>query len=262
MIDLGRAEHDNMIEAFDSLSAFQSHGLVERRGGVALLSCGLPMRLFNQIMIESDEATPAEVSRAVGVMRERRVPFYVTLRADRDDRFRAVAEDLGLVLDADETFPGMAVSPIPVAEPVPEGLEIRRLGVDERADHAIVLERGFGIDRAIVDAIVSEAAFADPRYTFYAGYAGGLPVVSGLGIATAETIGVYNIATVAEARRRGYGAAITRRILLDGAGRGCSVGALQASSLGRRVYEAIGFRTVFNYIAYADPTPYDVKSHG
>lgn len=260
MIDPGRAAHDNMIDAFDSLSALQPDGLVERRDGVATLASGLPMRLFNQVVIESNEATPAALGRAVAVMRARRVPFYVTLRVGRDERFRSVAEGLGLVLDPEETFPGMAILPIPPAEPVPEGLEIRRLTIVERADHATVVERVFGIDRAIVDAIVSEAAFADPRFAFYAGYARGVPVVSGLGIATAETIGVYNIATVAEARRRGYGAAITRQILVDGARRGCRVGALQASSMGRAVYEAIGFRTVFTYIAYVDPTRHDAHA--
>ncbi len=262
MTDLAQLEHDNLIETFGVLAALQPDGVVWRDDGVAVIASGLPMSLFNQILIESDSASPVAIGAGVALMRERGAPFVVTLRQGMDDRFQAVAESLGLVFDPHEGFPGMAVEPVPAPVPVPSGLEIRRVDAATLADHATVVTIGFGIDRAIIDAFVSEATLADPRFAFYVGYVDGLPVVSGLGVQTGSTAGVFNIATVAEARRRGYGAAITRRILTDAALLGCTVGTLQSSDMGRPVYEAIGFRTVVTYIGYVDPGQLGSGAHG
>ena len=87
------------------------------------------------------------------------------------------------------------------------------------------------------------------------GYADGDPVVCGLGWRTGRTIGVYSIATVPSARRRGYGAAMTARVVADGADAGCDVAALQASEMGRPIYERQGFRTVVRYVAYVHSGP-------
>jgi GNAT superfamily N-acetyltransferase len=83
-----------------------------------------------------------------------------------------------------------------------------------------------------------------PGCAVYVGYADGEAVVSGLGWRTGRTIGVYSIATIESARRRGYGAAMTARVMADGVAAGRDVAALQASELGRPIYERLGFRTV------------------
>jgi predicted acetyltransferase len=84
----------------------------------------------------------------------------------------------------------------------------------------------------------------------YVGYANGAPVVSGLGWRTGRTIGVYAIATLPKARRRGYAAAMTARVVTDGLANGCDLAALQASELGRPIYERLGFRVDVRYTAY------------
>lgn len=56
--------------------------------------------------------------------------------------------------------------------------------------------------------------------------------------------GVYCVATLAEARRRGYGAEVTMAALRYAAQCGYHVGALQASALGEPVYARMGFRPV------------------
>jgi predicted GNAT family acetyltransferase len=62
---------------------------------------------------------------------------------------------------------------------------------------------------------------------------------------------VYAIATIPSARRRGYGAAMTARVVTDGLAAGCDVAALQASELGRPTYERLGFRVDVRYTAYS-----------
>ncbi|HEY8869615.1 MAG TPA: GNAT family N-acetyltransferase [Candidatus Limnocylindrales bacterium] len=84
------------------------------------------------------------------------------------------------------------------------------------------------------------------------GFADGEPVVSGMGWRTGRTVGVYSIATINSARRRGYGAAMTARVVADGVVAGCTVAARQASEMGRPIYKRLGFRTVVRYAAYID----------
>ena len=67
---------------------------------------------------------------------------------------------------------------------------------------------------------------------------------------TGRTIGVYAIATIPAARQNGYGAAMTARVVADGSGAGCDVAVLQASELGRPIYERLGFRVAVLYRAY------------
>lgn len=264
MNDLQRSEHGNLIEAFGVIAAAQPNSVFRRDEGVVTIATGLPKSLFNQIFIESEpeSSSATAVAHAVALMRERGAPWVLTLADGLDDRFRTVAADLGLVFDPGEGFPGMAVSPLPAPTLDPAGLEIRRVSGASLSDHASVVERGFDIDRVITDAVVSDTIAADPRFTYYVGYADREPVVSGLGVHTGDAIGVFNIATLEGARRRGYGAAITRRILTDGALLGCTIGTLQASGMGKPVYEAIGFRTVASYVGYVDPGQLGSGAHG
>lgn len=255
---LARLVHENVITSFAVAGGYVPGSVVERRDGVALVASGLPIRLFNQVLIEADGASSAVVAAAVTVLRARGAPFAVDLRRGVDDRYLPLMAELGLVAMPERPWmPGMAIHPLSRdatwAQPA-AGLEIRQAtdgtGI---ADHVRAAADGFGAPVELMEAIVTEALLGYPGATVYAGYADGVPVVSGLGIRTGRTIGVYNVATVEAARRRGYGAAMTMRIVDDGAAAGCDTAILQASGMGQSVYERLGFRTVVEYDGYVDP---------
>ncbi len=46
---------------------------------------------------------------------------------------------------------------------------------------------------------------------------------------------------------------MTARVAADGASAGCDVATLQASEMGYPIYERFGFRTVVEYMGYAEP---------
>jgi GNAT superfamily N-acetyltransferase len=137
---------------------------------------------------------------------------------------------------------------------VAHGLVIRRVtdaaGIDA---HRRVVTAGFGSDPAVALETACLALLERPGCAVYVGYADGEAVVSGLGWRTGRTIGVYSIATIESARRRGYGAAMTARVVADGVDAGCDVAALQASEMGRPIYERLSFRTVVRYASWDDP---------
>lgn len=260
--DLARLEHENMIAAIGLAGRQVPGAVVERTGGVALIATGLPFRLFNQVIVESDEASPGAIAAAVATTRDRGDQFIVSLRATTDDRFVPLMAELGLVAaGAGPWMPGLAFQPLPPVGAARDaasapGLEIRPVvdppGIE---DHVRAAAGGFGLPIAFLEAIMNTSLARTPGATVYVGYADGLPVTSGLGVRTGDTIGVYNIATVERARRRGYGAAMTMRIVADGAAEGCDVAVLQATDMGRPIYERLGFRTVVEYHGYVDPAP-------
>jgi predicted GNAT family acetyltransferase len=81
----------------------------------------------------------------------------------------------------------------------------------------------------------------------YLGEAGGRAVAASTLVQTGSTAGIYNVATVNAFRRRGIGEAMTWHCVSYGLDSGCSLAVLQASSMGRPVYERMGFRTVAPY---------------
>ena len=233
-----------------------------RAGGVVTILTGLPFDWFNQVLVEREEATPAGILAAVAEARERGDHFVVRLREGIDDRFIPTLTQAGLARAGEETStPGMAAFPIDrdaIAAHAAPGLEIRRVtdaaGIDV---HRQVVTAGFGSDPAVAQGTACPDLLDRPECVVYVGYADGDPVVSGLGWRTGRTIGVYSIATIASARRRGYGAAMTARVVADGVVAGCDVAALQASEMGRPIYERPGLpdRRQIRCICRSRPRP-------
>jgi len=62
--------------------------------------------------------------------------------------------------------------------------------------------------------------------------------------------GVFNVATLEAARRRGLGTALTARHVHDAAARGCSTASLQSTAMAERVYAAVGFRDLGRILEY------------
>jgi GNAT superfamily N-acetyltransferase len=252
---LARLEHENLIGAFGSAATSVPGALVRHEAGVMLMATGLPIQLFNQVVIELDTATPKDLAAAVDVLRDRAAPFVVNLRRGIDDRFVPEVERLGLELPTDHpAMPGMARHPLPSsASAARPDLEIRR--IDDTAgleDHIRTAAAGFGMPEDLLRPWIGTDLWQRPGAAVYVGYVDGEPVSTGLGWRTGRTIGVYNIATVPNARKRGIGTAMTERIVDDGAAAGCEVAILQSSEMGRPIYEKLGFRTVVEYDGWID----------
>jgi GNAT superfamily N-acetyltransferase len=254
--DLSALEHENWIGYLTGVVRCTSRATVTRAGGSVTILTGLPFDWFNQVLVEHAEATPDGVLAAVARAREQGDPFVVRLRVGIDDRFVPTLGRAGLE-PGEASTPGMVAFPIDhdlIGRASPPELEIRRVtdagGIDV---HCRVVTAGFGSDPAVALGTVCPDLLGRGDCVVYVGHVDGSPVVSGLGWRTGRTIGVYSIATVPSARRRGFGAAMTARVVADGVAAGCDVAALQASEMGRPIYERLGFRTVIRYAEYVDP---------
>jgi predicted GNAT family acetyltransferase len=79
------------------------------------------------------------------------------------------------------------------------------------------------------------------------------PVATALSVRTGDVVGIYSVATLPEARGHGYGTALTWMTLAD-AEPGVRAAVLQASPMGRPVYERMGFRLVREFVELGEAT--------
>lgn len=89
------------------------------------------------------------------------------------------------------------------------------------------------------------------RETLYVGYADGRAVAASALIASQRVAGADNVACLREQRRRGFGEAMTGHAVRRGRETGCVVASLQASEMGRPLYERMGFKPAGGYRTFS-----------
>jgi ribosomal protein S18 acetylase RimI-like enzyme len=220
-------------------------------------STGLPLAAFNGATLATftPESADRRIASIVGYFRELRLDMSwrvgpTSTPADLGDRLIAG----GLVHE--ESMPGMAASLVDWAPPsTASGIEVE-LVTDVAGFHAAIdiMFEGFELPADIQPAFEERyVGFAlGPRaiQRTYLGRLDGVPVATSLGFVVDNIVGVYNVATLEGARRRGVGSAVTAAAMSDGAAVGATTAVLESSEMGRSVYERLGFCHVTDIAIY------------
>jgi GNAT superfamily N-acetyltransferase len=220
-------------------------------------STGLPIQAFNGAIgaTFSPETADARIETILDYYRRLRLDmsWWVGPTSPSWLGERLIAH--GLIPDG--VAPGMAMSLEGwVAPPPPDGLTIE-LTQDAATFHEAmdVMFESFEMPRDVQPLF--EERFGGYSYgprpasrTFLARL-DGRPIATSLGALLDGVVAIYNVATVADARRRGAGSAVTAAAIADAQAHGATAAILESSEMGRSVYERLGFREVTQVAIYA-----------
>ncbi|MFI1198259.1 GNAT family N-acetyltransferase [Streptomyces sp. NPDC020883] len=184
---------------------------------------------------------------AADIMRSKRRPGFLWLFEDllaeeARTRLAEAAEQAGL----EHAFPGtgMAGNLLPLAEPHHPDLTFVRVTTDAQLqDYADLNSRAYGFPPADGRDGLGASDLWKSRAWAWLALRDGVPVACAATVAADGRLFVALVATAPEWQHRGYGEAVTRKALYEGArATGLTRATLHATPAGAPVYRRIGFQ--------------------
>ncbi len=210
----------------------------------------VPIAFFSGIAATHiDQATAADDAAEIASrFRERQLPFRWWLTPSvRPRALEPILQSIGMRHAYDAA--GMSIDLRALREPAPpRELSIRRItGADDMRHWIAVFLPVFS--RTEEEGAVWIDTYArlgfDDAWIHFTGFAGGKPAATAsLLMCGGGLAGIYHVATLAEFRGRGIGAAVTMHALQYARARGATVAVLQSSAMGFSVYRSLGFEKV------------------
>jgi ribosomal protein S18 acetylase RimI-like enzyme len=228
-------------------------GSSKRIDGLILSLTNLPEDSLNVVLVgraPGDAAAALRRAEEFFVRRGRRLG--VDLPAGRYRDVEEAASAMGF--RPYESRPGMAL-PLDgfAALPPQPGVIVRPVRDEaDRLEFVRIQSEVFGLKRDVADRFLPAAAMATRGVRFYLGLWGGSPAGAAIAHVDHGAVGIFGVATLPWARRRGVATAMTSAALLD-AREAADLAWLQSTASGRHVYERMGFRRVGEWVVWARP---------
>jgi GNAT superfamily N-acetyltransferase len=246
---------DKVIQALEAnlLSYFTSFGrtsLGEVNEGPTLLYCSTGIGSLFHNGVFRTQLQESEVEEAIAQVVEyftaKQVPFcWWTSNSTQPADLGKYLEVQGL--QAMGNFPGMAIDLSNLgSRECPQDLEIIR--VEDRTTLESWLKIamvGFNLPVKLLEKLLSletSLGFQRDRYIRYLAFWQKTPVAISALYLDAGVAGIYFVATLPEARGKGIGTQVTQTALEDAQKLGYQVATLQASAMGKNVYQRLGFQ--------------------
>jgi GNAT superfamily N-acetyltransferase len=245
--EIQRAADENMLAAFGLLvphATSLAAGAATFGEAVAVVS-GAHSPFFNPVIAVGETARADDIRAAVEWVRGRGIEPCVAVRADLEPAVAAAAPALGLVADT-WAMPGMVLEPVP--EPIPAAPPELRLTTMADAGG---LEAWYTVAGEGMRAVIPPGFAFDPAVRLVVGSVEDRPVCHSIVVRSEHAHGIYAVGTAEDARRHGYGAAVTWAAIQAGRDAwGDRPAILQSSEMGDGVYRRMGFREICRYVIY------------
>ena len=213
----------------------------------------IPIPLANAVWVTADEIIdPRSLTDAVGDLAAAGLPSSVLVREGKAPRAEKVARATSR--EAKGRIPIMVTTPDELRQREIAGFEIVRAEDDvSLADARRMAEGGFETPPGLLAPMYDGPVLRHPAVTAFLGLVDGRPVTTAIIVREGSSVGVFNVGTPVAHRRRGYGGAITARVVADAFNEGASFAYLHASRMGEPVYRGIGFREVDAIVSFDPP---------
>lgn len=224
-----------------------------QEGAQAFVSTA-PHPFGNGVVVMRRDVSPAAVEALLDAVAASGMPYCLQVRAAADPGIEALAGARGMLHVVDQPLMVMAdLTAAGPASPV-ESLRVREVTADEVELYQDLLAAGFGAPTAVFRVFAHASVLRATGLRSYLGYLGEEPVATAAGHTVAGGVVVSNVSTLAGFRRRGIGAAMTRRAIADGTDAGASFACLFSSPDGHGIYTRMGFREVERFRVWVEET--------
>jgi ribosomal protein S18 acetylase RimI-like enzyme len=241
-IDLYARGAATLLAAWTVIARGSAGAALARSDGVAaaVFPSGPERAFYNNALLDRDLGAP-ERAAAVDAMEaaygSAGVDRYAAWVHESDAGMRADLHARGYAVAECTRAMGVALADLSLSRPAVA------VEAADWAEYLDYLARFGGPDGLL--------AGVDPRaFHVVAARVAGETAATGLAFDHDGDCGLFNVSTLEPARRRGYGTALTARLLHDAAGRGCATVTLQSTPMAERVYAAVGFHDLGRILEY------------
>lgn len=251
LLDLSPDHFVTAIEEnlFSLLDVYRKWPQAEVREEAAIIwsMTDIPFPLFNSIMRARlvPESIDAAIQSVIAQGKARNVPLlWWTGPLTQPQDLGIYLEESGFINEGQ--MQGMAADLASLNEylPSPAGFTMQAVNDDETLmQWCKTCVEGFELPDFVNDAFYDFMHYTDAdTVRTYIGFLGAQPVATSLLNLSAGVAGIYNVATIPHARRRGIGALMTLAPLREARRMGYKAAILHSSDMGLNVYRSLGFK--------------------
>ncbi|MDJ0713420.1 MAG: hypothetical protein QNJ54_04265 [Prochloraceae cyanobacterium] len=249
----------NFVEAMREFGRWQKLSqLIEREGLLFVAgSTTFPIFMNSVIRLDADLPAPEVIDKARAFFQTLNRDFTILTygKQDRDLEAAARSAEMKQVFDS----PEMVLEKKVESPMLPANVKIRLATKEEEIlDVCHINSEAYapiGFPKEQTEAIFSvPQRLLSPKLIIYVAYLDDRPASTAMAIMTEQVAGIYWVGTIPSARGLGLAEACTRLVSNDGLDRGAQVAALQASAMGERIYQRIGYRTIDRVKCYLAST--------
>lgn len=252
-LDLSVLGHLNFIEFNRESSRWSEAGRLAEHDGVLLVATGSAFPVLCNGVFRIDDRVPATTVLDMADQ------WFAELGRGYTLSPRALDVDADLVDAAVErglhelhTSPEMVCRARLDDRDVPPGVELRWVETERDVDDFIEVNTEayatLGMPTDVMPAVITPSRLCDvPHLHTVVAYVEDRPVAAAQTLLSHGIAGVYWVGTVESGRGRGVGEAVTRAVTNRAFDLGAAANTLQASPMGRPIYERMGYEMIYDY---------------
>ena len=256
-----RRLHLNLIESSQQLFGLDPDATVEVGEGWFFGAGSNPHPTISNAAFRADDdlASVEFLARASDFFASRGRGFSVWVRGDQpeDEDLAAAARAAGLELVY--AMPEMALETKVEQPPLPPGAELREVTAPKQAVEywqiAAASYTSLGFPPEVFGGYSDHAGLLAENVAAFVAHLDGEPVSIAMTIVSHGVAGIYWVGSLERARGKGLGRVVTAAATNAGLELGADLASLQASPMGKPIYEAMGYETVFDYRLLLSPAP-------
>jgi len=252
-IDFGLEIETNMIQTWKLWFASDiDHLKYEDRPNYFKFTTNIKYPLANGIF--NAKVTPELVPKLIKSFKVENLPFiWLITPSSRPVDLKNILVLNGLNLISQSTGMAMQISKLKISESTSENLEIVKVDTLEVLNEWVkvaLIGNGYPlglIQDFFIDALSPKIFKKKLEISAFLGYYNNEPVASSFVYYSGGVVGIYWVATLERARKKGFGTAMTLAVFQEAKKIGYNIVILQSSEMAINMYEGIGFQKYNNF---------------